>query len=274
MMDIIQINRDTCSRCGICALVCGPGVIHFTRNNFPRPALDAEEECLRCSHCVIACPTGSLMHREIPLEQCGPLPQIPAITAEQCQYLLQSRRSVRVYNKKKVSRVVITRLIEMMRYTPTGHNNQSLQWLVIDSREELERIRNAGIEWLRWNIRKPRKSAPPINYSRILQHEENGYDELFRHTPVIIIAHGDKNNPLGVMEGSIALAYLNLAADVMGLGCCWCGFMSFMAGSFAPMQQCLKLPAGNKLYACMLLGYPRVGYYRLPLRRQPHIDWR
>jgi nitroreductase len=75
-------------------------------------------------------------------------------------------------------------------------------------------------------------------------------------------------------NNSIALTYLELAANGAGLGCCWAGLVYFMANNYQPMQEALDLPDGHVACGCMMLGYPASRYYRIPCRKTPRIIWR
>ena len=272
-MDIIQVNQQTCTQCGICAAECPGKIIDFQAGDYPLPGAQAESRCLRCGHCVVVCPSGSLTHREMAVEQCPPIIPDLQVTAAQCEQLIRSRRSIRVYQDRPVPRELITRLIEIARYAPTGHNNQNVAWLVIDDRDELRRLEAIGVDWIRWVLRNQPKMAAGLDMKGMLERAEKGNNTFLRGAPVLVVAHGVKNNPIAVVDCTIALSYLDLAADSLGLGGCWAGFVYRMANSFPPMIAALSLPEGHTAYGCMMLGYPKFGYHRLPLRRPPKITW-
>ena len=202
-----------------------------------------------------------------------PIPRIPDVTPEQCEKLLRSRRSIRVYKNRKVSRSLITRIIDIVGYAPNSCNMQSVKWPVIDKKEQLDSVRNAGIEWLRWNIENQGITSAPIDFKYMLEREEKGTDDLFHHAPVMVLAYGEKFNPMGSLDGVIALAYFDLMANSLGLGCCWDGLFNNMANSFAPMQDVLKLPENNQVWGCLLVGYAKLKFHRYPLRMVPRVNW-
>jgi len=272
-MDMIQVDQQTCTQCGICAIACGRGLIDFRINDYPKPNALTDSECILCGHCVAVCPTGSLTHREMPVEKCPPVQKGLQVTAEQCEQLIRSRRSIRVYKRKPVPRDIIARLIEIARYAPTGHNEQDVEWLVIDTREQLRRLQRTGVDWLRWVISNQPEIAATLNLKRMLEREENSKNVLLRDAPVIIVAHADKDKSLAIVHCTLALSYFDLAAQSMGLGCCWNGYLYFIANSFPPMQEVLSLPEGHAAYGFMMMGYPKLSYHRIPLRKPPRITW-
>jgi nitroreductase/NAD-dependent dihydropyrimidine dehydrogenase PreA subunit len=273
-VDIIQANPETCTQCGMCAQECPGFIIDFKPNDFPRPMARTEKDCIRCGHCVVVCPTGSLTHREIPVEACIPIEKDLVISAAQCEQLLKSRRSVRVFPKKAVPRETITRLIEIARYAPTGHNDQELGWLVIDSPEELDRIETLGADWIRWNMENQTPLSTIFDLREMLKRQEESHRVFLRGAPVLVITHAESNSPMGVIDSSTALGYLDLAAHASGLGTCWAGLVYFMANFYPPVKAAIALPEGRSAVGCAMLGYNQFKYQRIPTRKEPPITWR
>ncbi len=233
----------------------------------------AEIACTNCGQCVAVCPTGSLSHRAMGLKDCTPVQEGYRITPEQAEQFLRQRRSIRAYKKQAVPREITQKIIEIARYAPTGHNNQNVEWLVIDTREQLQSLESVGTGWIRWMIQQNTPLMPGFDLNRMLERQEARGNSFLRDAPVVIVAHAPKG-PMGPVDSSIALTYLDLAANSLGLGCCWAGFVMMMAKSFPPMQKALAIPAGNEAQGVMMMGYPRFTYPRLPARKSPQIVWR
>ena len=272
-MSIIEVNHNTCTKCGICAAVCPAALIDFQTNNFPSPVAFIETTCIRCGHCVAVCPTGSITHQAIPVEKCLPVQNELQINPEQCEYLLKSRRSIRVYRKKPVSRDIITKLIDIARYAPTAKNSQNIEWLVIDNRDKLNKIKKAVTDWMRWFIINQPEIAGMVDMQRLLARQESGKDELLRGAPVLIIAYAKADEIAVSTDYIIALTYLQLAAMSMGLGTCWAGFLQ-IASDFPAVKEAIAIPEGYANFGSMLLGYSKYTYHRIPTRKPPHITWR
>ena len=60
-MALIEINKETCTKCGLCAVPCR--MIYFKEGSYPRQVPGTDEFCMRCGHCVGLCPTGALIDR-------------------------------------------------------------------------------------------------------------------------------------------------------------------------------------------------------------------
>ena len=276
-MSIIEINQETCNKCGICADECPRRIIDLPDGGFPQLLALAEASCNACGHCIAVCPRGSLNHRDSPLEMSPKIQENLKVTPEQVKQLLRSRRSVRVFKNKPVPREIITCLIEDARYAPTGHNLQEVEWLVIDSKKELERIEELGIDWLQWVIKELPKMAAESNMEEKLARQKLRHDAFLRGAPVLIVTHASETGSislLGAIDSANALSFLDLAAYSLGLGTCWAGYVYIMVNTFPPVREVLALPEGHVAYGCALLGYNKFKYHRIPVRKDPRIIWR
>jgi nitroreductase/NAD-dependent dihydropyrimidine dehydrogenase PreA subunit len=272
-MDIIQVNRETCLKDGICAATCPGGLIEFHPDDYPRSTELTEKSCIKCGHCVAVCPTGSLSHRDIPVGKCPPIQKSLQITPAQCENQLKSRRSLRIIKDQPVPRETITRVIDIARYAPSGHNWQEVEWLVIDDKKKLQQLTEIGRSWLRWVIANHPKSAEALELQRVLKRCESGINEFLRDVPVLVFAHADKAVPTAVEDCTSALTYFDLAANSLGLVCCWAGFVKISALTYPPMGEALAIPEGH-VFGGMMVGYPKYKYHRWPLRQSPRITWR
>jgi nitroreductase/NAD-dependent dihydropyrimidine dehydrogenase PreA subunit len=273
-MVLFTVDKETCNQDGICKSVCPVGIIDLGKDGFPTAVAGAEELCIVCGHCVAACPTGSLSHRKMPLEDCPPVKGELQLSAEQCEQLLRSRRSIRVYKNKAVPREEIVKLIELARYAPTGHNSQCVEWLVLDNRDELQNLAGIVVDWMRWMLGNMPQIAQNLHMDKTVRRWEEGVDVILRNAPAVIIAHAEKANRAAPPACTIALSYLELAATSLGLGSCWAGYFNAAATTFPPMQEAVALPAGHQCFGAMMVGYPKFRYHRLPSRNAPAITWR
>lgn len=55
---------------------------------------------------------------------------------------LLTRRSIRKYQDKKIDKAVIEEIIKAAQYSPTAHNKQPWEFLVIDDKEFLANLRH------------------------------------------------------------------------------------------------------------------------------------
>jgi nitroreductase/NAD-dependent dihydropyrimidine dehydrogenase PreA subunit len=269
-MTLITVNKETCTKCGLCSKMCS--IIYFKEGSFPRQLPGTDEFCLRCGHCLGVCPTGSLIHQEMPVEQTHPIDKTQEINFKQSAQLIKGRRSIREYLDKDVSKEEIERIIEVARYSPTGHNNQEVQWLVINNRAFIRKLSAIGADWLRYML----KTNPGMAdmFKGAVQAVEMGQDIFLRDAPAIVMAFAEKNNAMCATDCAIALGYFDLAAKTAGLGCCWAGFFYMSAGNYPAMMKAIDLPEGMAPYGALMVGYPKYKYHRAPARKPARIIYR
>ena len=267
-MTLLEVNKETCNKCGICAVVCG--MIYFKEGSYPRQVPGTDEFCLRCGHCVGLCPTGSLTHREMP--ETPVIEKSLEVSFRQSAQLIKSRRSIREFQDKDVSKEEIERIIDVARYAPTGHNMQEVQWLVVNDRAYLRKLSAIGADWLRLMMKNNPQMA--AMFQGVIQELDAGHDIILRNAPAVVVAYAEKNNPMCATDCAIALGYFDLAAKSAGLGCCWDGFFYMPAGSYPPMIEAVALPEGYAPYGALMVGYPKYKYQRVPARKPARIIYR
>ncbi len=208
------------------------------------------------------------------VEACPPIQKELNVSQTQCEQFLRARRSIRKYKEQSVPKDKLLKLIEIARYAPSGHNSQSVEWLVLGHRDELKRLAGLTIDWMRWMLDNQSEMALSMHMDRAIRRWEGGKDNILRDAPTLIVTHAAKNDPMAPTSSTLALSYLELAATSMGLGCCWAGYFRAAATIFSPMKEALQLPEGHICLGAMMVGYPLYKYHRLPLRKPPNIIWR
>jgi nitroreductase len=123
-------------------------------------------------------------------------------------------------------------------------------------------------------LKEQPEAAAMMHMQRVIKRWQAGSDGILRGAPHVIVAHGPKQDRTAPTACTIALTYLELMAPAMGLGACWAGFFNAAAMFFPPLQKALDLPQGHMSFGAMMVGYPKVRYQRLPLRKEPPITWR
>ena len=273
-MNNIIVDKERCRHDGICAAVCPMSIIEMKDGSMPQLTAGLEELCITCGHCVAVCPHGALSLDEMKTEDCPPIREELEVGSEQVEQLFRSRRSIRSYRDKGVEREKLAKLVDMAHYAPTGSNSQQLQWLVINSREQLHAMAGIIIDMLRHLVKEGHPLAKAYKLERSIAAWEAGKDPVLRGAPTLVVVHAPKAYALAQVDSSIALTFLDLAAPTVDLGCCWAGFFMMAAAQWPPLQEALALPEGNACFGALMIGYPKFEYHRLPLRKEAAISWR
>lgn len=274
-MPLFSVDPDKCRRDGICAATCPMGIIAWASPEaLPSPAPNAAALCIQCGHCVAVCPHGALSLETVPAADCLPLKPEQLVGPDQLAHFLRARRSIRTYTDRVVARERLTRIIDIARFAPSGHNSQPVRWRVIYGGGEVRRLAGIVIDWMRDAIRSQPETAAALSMPRVVAAWEAGNERICRGAPHVIVAHAPKALRVAPAACTIALTYLELAAFASGLGACWAGYFNAAATLWPPMQAALDLPEGDASFGALLVGYPRYPFHRLPPRREATVTWR
>ena len=269
-MHEIVFNGETCRGCGTCAAACPAGLIRLVEGH---PARLSSERCRECFHCVAACPSGAA-------EVCGFLHE----TAPADSPFL-SRRSCRSYAPDPVDRAVLAALAVKADQAPRVSRPTSRRYVYVTEPGSLANLRNALVP----EIHKARAlfrlmaSLPllPRGPKRKLREYldifemasrriKTGWD-VFHGAPIVVLVTGSRAEGMNKEDGVYAMQQLLLLAEASGLGGCVNGFI---AGFPRVAARALGLPKKEVVWAAATLGYPRVRFNRVVLRKDLDIQWR
>ena len=127
---------------------------------------------------------------------------------DQVEQFLRYRRSIRTYRKKLVDRDLLTKLIQLASFAPSGHNTQPVNWLVIYDRDEVQRLAAIVAEWMGSLIKEGSPLAAALHMERVVAAWEAGKDRICRGAPHVLVAHAPKDERTAPAACTIALAYL------------------------------------------------------------------
>ncbi len=273
-MASLVVDAEKCKKCGTCAAECVMCIIQIVeKKTLPSWNDGADALCISCGHCVAVCPTGALGLSTMPVEECTPIVKELKSSPEQIEQFMKSRRSLRACKDKPVEHEKLVKLIDIARYAPSGHNQQPVQWLVIEKRENVKQLAQMTIDWLRELPEKDPAFAEMLQSQALVLGWDFGIDVITHEAPHLIIAHAQKDSvPLG--DCHIALTYLELAAHSMGIGACWAGFIQIAAMFNPALAQALQLPEDHASFGAMMLGYPKYKFSHIPMRNDAQVIWR
>ncbi|MHB1419129.1 MAG: nitroreductase family protein [Bacillota bacterium] len=274
-MSLITIDENKCKRDGICAAECPTNAIYLKeKDTVPRVSRKAQEFCVDCGHCVTLCPNDAITLATMQTEDCIPILPGALPSKEQAKLLLKSRRSIRAFKEELISREVFEELIDTVRYAPSGHNGQPVNWVIVQNREQVKQLGSLVIDCFRKFAQDHPENASILDFKSLATAWDMGIDMITRNAPHIIVAHATstKGNVGNDLDCHLAITYLELAAHAMGLGACWLGFLMF-AYRYPPIKEFLGIPEGHEIFGAALIGYPKYRFRRIPVRNKPEISW-
>lgn len=146
--------------------------------------------------------------------------------------VVSSRRSIRSYTSDKIPDDVLNRVMEAVRVAPSGSNRQPWRFLLVRKPELKQKIA-----------------------------ELCGDQKWVAEAPIVVVACGHNINynrggwmgdAAVIMDVSIGLTHMILAAHAEGLGTCWIGLFEN-----TPIKTLLGIPAEWNIAAVTPLGYPK-----------------
>jgi nitroreductase/NAD-dependent dihydropyrimidine dehydrogenase PreA subunit len=278
-----RIEHDKCTGCGLCTSVC---LVLEKRNK--KVVVARPHICIRCGHCGSICPSNAIVGPSTEAKPLTHRDRAGAPSAASLQFLLRSRRSVRRYKRKAISKEDLDKILEAGRYTPTGTNSQAIEYIVITDSDKIARLGKMTMPAvIRLFGMAVRVSKIPVlsdfllgeqaadNFKNIYtpalkaidEYMKRGDDRLFYHAPAIILVQGEKLDDMA-FSCSTALFSCSLMAHTLGIGCCLNGFLVLAANRDPKVKKWLGIPRSHKAHAAMTLGYQNVEYNHL-VKRNP-----
>lgn len=138
--------------------------------------------------------------------------------------VILNRRSIRRYEDKEIPKDVLDQIVEAGRQSPSAANRQPYHFVIVTDSEIKQKL--------------------PGRFSGFL-----------KNAPVIIVGCANPKALLtgkwAIIDTTIALENMVLAAWSLGVGSCWIGSFNEQK-----IKELLKIPKDWKIVALITLGYP------------------
>jgi nitroreductase len=135
---------------------------------------------------------------------------------------IKIRKSVRAYDTKPIPEDVLIRVLEAGRVAPSANNAQPWHFIVVKSLEKREIL------------------------------SKRMFARFLVESPVVVVGCGEMNGKFSVVDVSIAMQQMVLAATAEGLGTCWVGDFNEKI-----VRDLLKIPEKYSVVCLLTMGYPR-----------------
>jgi nitroreductase len=149
-----------------------------------------------------------------------------------------------------------------------------VEWTVFTDREKIRNLAGLAVDWMRSLLKKDPQPAYAPYMPMIVAAWDAGKDVVLWKAPVLIVASAPRSDANGLVDVTLALSYLELAAVALGLGTCWAGLMQGALLSSSLIREAVGLPEGHAHHYPLMVGYPKPKYFRLPERRTPKIHFK
>ena len=291
-MPEITIDPDVCTKEGLCAMACARAVfLQEERGSIPE--ISDQERCFGCGHCVAICPSGAISHSYYAENALKAIRFENVATYDQLLELIRTRRSQRLFREKTVERDVIRKVLEAARFAPSGHNEQSTEFVVIEDPQtihEITRLASGYLRKLGRQFRNPigrtvmrfvlgrRGAAYVAGLAPEMEHLaslfNSGTDWILHQPPVLVLFCADSaGGSFAGINANLALQNAALAAETVGLGCFYAGFVVLASDRDDQIRRLLSLPETHKIYGALAMGYPRLKFKKWPDRRPARVTW-
>lgn len=162
-------------------------------------------------------------------------------TAKIVTDLMMSRRSIRAYKDKAISRETLNEILKCGINAPNGKNLQSYEIRVIDSPALIDSITKTVV-----------KDNPKIA-------ERKGFKNIFVNAPCVVCIAYDTQYDMAQVDCGLLGENIILAAWAKGIGSCCLGSSArwiLDSPSAKPYLDRMAFSKGYELLYCIALGYP------------------
>ena len=102
----------------------------------------------------------------------------------------------------------------------------------------------------------------------------NGTDWILRQAPVLVLFCADSaGGSFAGVNANLALHNAALAAETLGLGCFYAGFVVTSGERDGRIARLVSLPETHKIYGALAMGYPRLTFKKWPERNPAKVTW-
>lgn len=300
---VMKVDPDKCTSCGLCTQNCPFRCWEMGEDEIPR--LKSGYACFSCFNCMVACPVDAISIVQTYKVEGGywdtgfPPVKMPLEPRDaegnpakwtEVELAILNRRSVRNFKETPVPEPLIRRVLEAGRFAPSAGNHQPWKFTVVTDKKfitELEEAAynvNKGLYELYINDDTVMKAfamvggtlpAPVFDYRVMV----GGFRALvakdlsiFFNAPCVIFVGGHENLNGPELQIGICGQNMNLAAQSLGLGCCWSNFGRDVR-LVPEIRARLGFVDGWNIITAMCLGYPKFKQEGMVPRMFRPITW-
>jgi nitroreductase/ferredoxin len=291
----VHIDSEACTGCGRCLSVCPSHVLVLVGGK----ASVSDSSCIGCRQCAAVCPEEAAKvggfdgWSESPsnFRMTDELFKPGEYSVENLVRLMRSRRSMRSYTDRPVPLDILEDLVRIGVTAPSGTNSQKWTFTLLPRRSS---VMDFGESVARFFRNLNRLAASPaarlvtglIGYKALGEYyrdhypsvvralkawDEDAVDMLFHGAPAAIVIGASPGASCPGEDALLAAQNILLGAHALGLGACLIGYAVEAMKHDGRIGRALGIPKGEKTYAVIAVGYPKVQYSRTSCRRRPVV---
>ncbi len=276
-MPVIELAN--CTGCLKCVKDCPSRAITIETG-------DIADTCIHCGHCIAICP-----ERTVFPDQGEIVPLRPhSVTAADFSFFTAGIRSCRSYQSKEIPENLLVELVTNIKHCPSASNARPLQITIVRTTEKIQllnKLTEDSLIKLISFVTSPFISlliklfAPKMDLRKLKRYQKSFLAQrkindslICHHAPAVLLFHGPSSKT-GMLEAdaNIWATYTSLHANSMGLATCFNGFIVKALGKNGKQNHHFDLPESNRIYAALLIGYPKVKYKQECSRNGPKVNW-
>ncbi len=287
-----EINQEACKQCGLCVEIC-PSMVYHSGAGLVQVNPAYEPLCAVCGQCMAICPTQAVTVEGLNYADFPPLSRQPA-AYEALLELMRARRTCRRFTDEPIPREVLDKVIEAAQTAPMAIPPSPVEVVVLNGREKVQEMvpevvrqteqlgkalkSRIGRMIVRRMVGRDMwasfyKFAMLFMEPMLAEYRKSGADMFSWHCHAVLFFHADRRGLSPQIDCDIACAYAMLAAESLGLGTGWNGMLQGTLDESKVWRERLGVPARNRIYAALTLGYPARQWERGAPWRFKSVRW-
>lgn len=169
-----------------------------------------------------------------------------------------TRRSTRNYLPNAVEKEKLEQILEAARQAPSGGNNQTNHFLVIQNREILQKL--IGMTEAAFAKMEADENTYPSLRHAIEASKKGGYVFCY-NAPLLIAVANRRDYGNNLADCACAIENMMIAANALDLGSCWINQLRWLNEEPALVEylSSLGMKDYERVYGAVIIGYPAAG---------------
>lgn len=280
-------EQQKCIGCGLCVKTC-PAKVLIKAGNYVTVDASKDIFCLNCGDCISVCPNDAI--KDSTLSSVDYV-NSNSLDPDKLLSFFKRRRSIRSYKPEKLSEKDKEYLSTIASLAPRGGHTESIRntgIIIIEDETLIEEIVDYTYEYI--NALKLKLTSIWIKIPKllntsfrnningtinridlILKAKEHNLNMLTYSCPNLVILHNEIKSPISKENLTIMEYQLMLGAEVLNLGTCFLGWVSFALQSynvrqskrFHKLYNLLEIPESREVSGVFSIGKRMSSYKKV-----------